>query len=198
MLPPIHQPPPTILSKIEADTQAIGFTMASDPLTGALLRTLAASKCAGRLLELGTGPGMGTAWLLDGMDARATLLTVDTDQPAVAVAQGHLGSDPRVTFTVDDGGAVIEGLRRAGKTFDLVFADTWPGKFYLLDEALGLLAGGGLYIIDDLLPQANWPEGHGEKVADLISRLYQRPDLRITALEWSTGLIIATKTAERE
>jgi hypothetical protein len=36
--------------------------------TGLFLRTLAASKPAGRFLELGTGTGVATAWLLDGMD----------------------------------------------------------------------------------------------------------------------------------
>jgi predicted O-methyltransferase YrrM len=196
MFAPLHHSPPAVLGKIEADTRAIGFTMASDPLTGTLLRTLAASKVAGRLLELGTGTGIGTAWLLDGMEPQATLLTVDANHQAVAVAQRYLSGDPRVTFTIDDGGAVIAGLRQAGRLFDLIFADTWPGKFYLLDETLGLLAAGGLYIIDDLLPQENWPDGHAEKVADLIKRLYQRSNLRITALEWSTGIMIATKTSD--
>jgi len=35
--------------------------MASEPLVGALLRTLAASKSGGRLLELGTGTGIATS-----------------------------------------------------------------------------------------------------------------------------------------
>ena len=47
--------------------------MPSDPLTCTLLRTLAASKPGGQFLELGSGTGLSTAWLLDGMDARATL-----------------------------------------------------------------------------------------------------------------------------
>jgi predicted O-methyltransferase YrrM len=41
----------------------LDFGMASDPLTGALLATLAASKPGGRFLELGTGTGGATAWL---------------------------------------------------------------------------------------------------------------------------------------
>ena len=53
--------------------------MASEPKTGALLAALAASKPGGRLLELGTGTGLGTAWLLSGMDADSHLDTVDTD-----------------------------------------------------------------------------------------------------------------------
>ena len=50
---------PEALSKIRRATEAAGFRMASDGLTGSLLRSLAASKPKGALLELGTGTGMG-------------------------------------------------------------------------------------------------------------------------------------------
>jgi predicted O-methyltransferase YrrM len=47
--------PPRELAAIQQATAASGFTMPSEALTGALLRSLAASKPGGRLLELGTG-----------------------------------------------------------------------------------------------------------------------------------------------
>ena len=196
MFKPNDVPPPAVLGAIEEATRAIGFAMGSERSTGALLRTLAASKCGGRLLELGTGTGIGTAWVLDGMDAQATLLTVDADHRAAAVAQHHLGGDPRVTFVVEDGAAVIERLAQSGARFDLIFADTWPGKFTSLDETLGLLARGGLYIVDDLLPQASWPEGHQEKVERFVAHMSGLAHLRIAALDWSTGIMIAVKTAD--
>jgi hypothetical protein len=52
---------------------------------------------------------------------------------------------------------------------------------------------GGFYIIDDMLPQPNWPNGHAERVANFIGMLENRTDLTLTKLAWSTGLIIATK-----
>jgi predicted O-methyltransferase YrrM len=183
--------PPATLSEIEEATRSIGFAMGSERPTGALLRTLAASKPGGRLLELGTGTGIGTAWLLDGMDAQATLLTVDTNHEAVAVAQRYLGGDPRVTFAVEDGAAAIDRLAKSNTRFDCIFADTWPGKFSSLDETLGLLARGGLYIVDDLLPQASWPEGHPAKVEQFVAHMSGLAHLRITALDWSTGIMIA-------
>ena len=69
--------PPDALDGILRDTKAIGFDMASESRVGALLAVLAASKPGGRLLELGTGTGHGTAWLLSGMDETSTLDTVD-------------------------------------------------------------------------------------------------------------------------
>lgn len=184
--------PPSALAAIERDTQAIGFTMASDVWTGSLLRTLAATKPGGSLLELGTGTGLATSWLLDGMDANSTLLSVDNDQAVVSVARRHLG-DRRVTFAVDDGAACIVALATEHRTFDLVFADTWPGKYTHLDEALQLVKAGGLYVVDDMLPQPNWPEDHAPKAARLVAVLGSRPDFHVSTLNWSTGVILAAK-----
>lgn len=186
--------PPVILKQIEEATKAIGFTMASDHLTGSLLRTLAAIRPAGKLLELGTGTGLATAWLLDGMDAHSKLLTMDNDETVVSVARQYLAGDSRVTFHTMNGDVFLQSLLEQQQTFDLIFADTWPGKFWLLEETLSLLKNGGLYVIDDLLPQPNWPEGHASKVAQLIATLEQRSDLRITKLNWSTSLMLAAKS----
>ena len=181
-----------VLAALEADSQALGFGMASEARTGELLRALAASKPAARLLELGTGTGIATAWLLDGMDAASSLDTVDNDETPGTIARRHLGHDARVRFHVMDG---AEFLRQAEPArYDLVFADAWPGKFSELDEALALLKVGGLYVIDDLLPQPNWPEGHAPKVPRLIDELAQRADMKLCALAWSSGLVIAVKT----
>lgn len=182
---------PPLLKRIEDDTEALGFGMASDRKTGALLRALAASKPGGKLLELGTGTGLSACWLLAGMDGRARLTTVDNDESALAVAGEHLGHDARIAIHCMDGAEFLAS--RPDERFDLIFADAWPGKFSQLDEALALLAPGGLYVIDDLLPQANWPEGHAPKVPRLIEALDAKDDLVITKLAWSTGILIATR-----
>jgi predicted O-methyltransferase YrrM len=185
--------PPAALAAIGQDTTRHGFTMPSDPLTGALLRTLASSKPGGRLLELGTGTGLAAAWLLDGMDSRARLTSVDNDPAVQAIARAHLEKDPRVRFVLQDGDAFIPAAVAAGHRYDLVFADTWPGKYRLLDEVLSLLAPGGLLLLDDMLPQPNWPDGHAPKAAALIAHLEERPDLLAAKLAWATGLILLTR-----
>ena len=93
---------PDAFDALVRDTEASGFAMASEPRVGAFLAALAATKPGGRLLELGTGTGHGSAWLLSGMDSTARLDTVDTDASVVAIARRHLGSDARVTFHVVD------------------------------------------------------------------------------------------------
>ncbi|MFN7930643.1 MAG: methyltransferase domain-containing protein [Blastocatellia bacterium] len=115
---------PAKLAAIQAATQAHGFAMASDELTGSLLRTLAATKPGGRVLELGTGTGLATAWLLDGMDDEAELWTLDHDAAVVAIAEAHLAHDPRVSFYTMDGNVFLQSLVEEQHRFDLIFADT--------------------------------------------------------------------------
>ena len=182
---------PAGLAAIVADTAAMSFTMISEAKVGALLAVLAASKPAGRLLELGTGTGHGTAWLLAGMDSASTLETVDTDANVVDVAQRHLGTDRRVTFHVMDGAAFLTTAGRG--PFDLIYADAWPGKFSHLDDALALLRPGGIYLIDDLLPQPNWPEGHAPKVPALIDDLERRGEFATVRLAWASGLMLVVR-----
>ena len=182
---------PAAIPAIWQATRAMGFTMASDPLTCAFLRTLAATKPGGRFLELGSGTGLSTAWLLDGMSPASTLTTVDFDEAALGVLRGQLGNDPRLSIACSDGDQFVHSLH--GQKFDFIFADTWAGKYQLLDEALALLHPGGIYAIDDMLPQPNWPEGHAQKAADLIQRLETHPDFSMSKLSWASGLIVAVK-----
>ena len=182
---------PTSITGIWADSRACGFTMASEPLTCSLLRTLAASKRSARFLELGSGSGLSTAWLLDGMDSASSLTTVDNDEALLSILKRHLGADPRLTVVCADGDDFLRSLR--GQRFDFIFADTWAGKYRLLSDALELLNPGGLYVIDDMLPQPNWPDGHAAKAADLVATLEQMEGFQITKLSWASGVILAAR-----
>jgi predicted O-methyltransferase YrrM len=188
-----HLNPPAALPAILERTMALGFPMASEPRTGAILRVLAASKPGGHLLELGTGTGLSAAWLLDGMDRDATLVSVDIDPGPQAVARDILGADPRLRIVTEDAASFLR--RQAAASFDLVFADAMPGKYEMLDAALALLRRGGLYVIDDMVPQANWPEGHASKVPCLVANLAAREALRIVSLAWSSGLVVAARVS---
>jgi predicted O-methyltransferase YrrM len=188
----IHSQPP-VIADIVAETEALSFNMMSETKVGALLAVLAASKPGGRVLELGTGTGHATAWLLSGMNATATLDSVDIDETVVAVARRHLGGDRRVTFHVTDGAAFLQ--RENVPPFDLIYADAWPGKFSHLDDALSLLRPGGVYVIDDLLPQINWPEGHAPRVPALINDIERRIEFSTVRLAWASGLMLVVRRA---
>ena len=187
----INQHFPKAYSRIDEATKLSGFTMASDVLTCSLLRTLASSKPAAKFLELGTGTGLSTAWILGGMDGDSTLTSIDFDAKFLEIAESFLGNDKRLNLVCTDGADWVEANR--DQKYDYIFADTWHGKYLMLNEVLAMLNKGGLYIIDDMMPQPNWPEGHHEKVINLIDLLEKRDDLVLTKQVWATGIIVAVK-----
>ena len=190
MVDSIFSDMPVQYENIAEATKAIAFNMASDMQTGSLLKTLAASKISGRILELGTGTGLATSWIVDGMDERTKLITIENNTLLLDIARKAL-QDSRVEFVWADGYAWIQTY--SGEKFDMVFADAMPGKYDLFEETIGLVKVGGFYIIDDMLPQPNWPEGHADKVERFIGELGERNDIILTKLNWSTGIIIVTK-----
>jgi predicted O-methyltransferase YrrM len=182
---------PSALLPIRQRTTELQFSMASEPLVGAMLRVLAASKPRGRLLELGTGTGVATAWLLSGMDAGSTLISVDNDEVVQHAANESLGADCRLTLVTCGGLEFLRG--QAAESFDLVFADAMPGKYEGLDDALALVKPGGFYVVDDLLPQPNWPAGHADKVPVLIEQLAAHTNFEILPLVWASGVVVAVR-----
>jgi predicted O-methyltransferase YrrM len=178
---------PDQYEKIKEAGIELKFNMASDVYTGSLLKTLAASKPSGKLLELGTGTGLATSWIVAGMSDNSSLLTVENNSLLIEVAKKHI-EDSRVEFIIANAYEWIKTY--TGEKFDLIFADAMPGKYDLFEETIDMLKSGGLYIIDDMLPQPNWPVGHDIKVKELIDKIEGRNDLSITKLNWSTGLII--------
>ncbi|HEY5327363.1 MAG TPA: class I SAM-dependent methyltransferase [Mucilaginibacter sp.] len=191
MLEEIKQKYPIAYNAIKKATEANGFNMPSEVLTCSLLKTLAATKPGGRFLELGTGTGLATTWILDGMDSGSALISIDNDETLLNIAKENLGVDKRLKLICTDGGDWIK--QNEGQKFSFIFADTWPGKYLLLDEVLEMLEKGGIYIIDDMLPQQNWPTGHTEKAIKLIDDLDSRDDIILTKMGWATGIVIITK-----
>jgi predicted O-methyltransferase YrrM len=165
--------------------------MPSDILIGTRLKSLVASKPGGNFLELGTGIGLSLAWMTDGMDDSSQLTSIDDDPKLTKIVSEWFGLDPRVNILCQDGADWIKNY--FGELFDLIFADTWPGKYFDLEETLAILKIGGFYIIDDMNSQPNWPEGQAEKAKTLIEKLESLKGFTFTQLDWSTGVILICK-----
>lgn len=187
----VHINLPILYQEIIERSKELEFPMLSDVYTGNLLRTLAASKPSGQFLELGTGTGLALSWIVDGMNSNSRIISIDNEEKFQAVAKHFFATDPRVDLVCTDANQWI--IENQEKRFDLIFADAWPGKYSVLDETLQMLNKGGFYLIDDMLAQPNWPEGHQQHVDDLITRLEQRKDIHLIKMNWSTGLILISK-----
>jgi predicted O-methyltransferase YrrM len=182
---------PAALDGILADAAALGFAMSCEDRTGSLLATLAASKLDGHMVELGTGVGAGAAWLLHGMSREAHLTSVEMDSARQAVAAKHLGTDPRIAFEAADADTWLDTYN--GPPLALAYVDCRPGKFHRLDDLLNLMTPGGLYVVDDLLPQPTWPSDHQPRVDAFLAHLPDQTNLLATAATWASGLLVGTR-----
>ncbi len=182
---------PKAVTTIRDRASAIGFDMGSDLQTGQMLRFLAGTKPGGRILELGTGTGLSAAWMLDGMDRDARLLSLDIDPNHQSIAIEFLGNDDRVEFRLMDSAEFIEAGH--AESYDLIFADSWPGKFSHLEDTLLMLKRGGIYFVDDMQHATDWHKQHRQNFDHLIQTIESKPDLVTLRLDWSTGLLMATR-----
>ena len=110
--------------------------------------------CHGNWLELGTGTGLSTLFLAEVLEA-GQLDTVDVNEEYSKAAQSVIGPKQGLQFIVEDGGDFLSSCKP--QAYNFVFANAWPNKYSHLHLVLNTLAVGGLYFIDDLLPQSNWP-----------------------------------------
>jgi predicted O-methyltransferase YrrM len=182
---------PKHYKNIQKASDAIQFSMPSDLQTGSLLRTLVASKPNGSFLELGTGTGLSLAWFMEAIDNQSIVISIDNSETYISIARAHFGNDSRLQLICEDANLWIKN--NPDKKFDLIFADAWPGKYETLEATLALVKTGGFYIIDDMRQQPNWPAGHEDNVERLVNHLHTRKDIRLTVMNWSTGIIIVTK-----
>jgi len=130
---------------------AVGFEMSCDPDTGRTLAVLAAAvRPGGRVLELGTGARVGTAWISYGLAHRSNVEVVTVELDRTTADYPSTSSWPSwINFAVGD---AVEITRRAG-TFDLIFADAPGGKCDGLDITIAALKPGAHLLVDDMSPE---------------------------------------------
>ncbi len=128
------------------------------------------------------------------MDRSSRLESIDDDPDVLRIARRHLGADDRVRFLCTDGYSYVQDA--ADASYDVIFADTWPGKYEALDETIDLLEAGGLYVIDDMKPQPNWPDGHEDEVDRLFGELEEETRLELCRIDRSTGIVVGTRRAD--
>ena len=181
------------LAALTAAAEDLGFVQSSEGDLGRLLRLLVASRPGGSFLELGTGVGYGAAWLLDGMDADSRLVSVELEDDLQRIARATFDDDPRVEWMLGDGSEWLREAVARPERFDVVFADTWPGKYHDRDLAMELVKPHGWFVLDDLYPQPGWPDGHQANVDRLIADMQSVDGWRTEFLPWGSGLMLCVR-----
>jgi demethylmenaquinone methyltransferase/2-methoxy-6-polyprenyl-1,4-benzoquinol methylase len=189
--------PPLVADATER-ARAAGFPMSCEPEVGQLLAALAAHLPPGaRVLELGTGAGVGTAWLASGLLPRMDVVVLTVEASADTAALAARGDWPAfVELRCGDALAELDAEAQAGTgSFDLIFADSPAGKTRGLDRVIAALAPRGLLVVDDMAPLPEWPEQLRASQQRVRAALLGSPVLTSVELAHGSGVILATKTA---
>lgn len=174
---------------------------AVDPATGAVLRLLASGVGARTAVELGTGAGVSTLWLLRGLTPDGILTSVDSDGEHQRLAKASLAeADVPASRARLIAGRALEVLPRLSEaSYDLVFCDAAKSENRdYLSAALTLLRPGGMVVFAGALGNGRVAETtarDAETVAlrDLAKAV--RDDERLVAamIPVGAGLLAATR-----
>jgi predicted O-methyltransferase YrrM len=182
---PSEEDIPALVTRARALARDKGFPLtreeagarpsASLPGAGRFLAMLAAGCHGGRIGELGTGAGVGTAWMASAMPADCALVTVEIDPELANGARRLFADDPRVTVLTGDARSLIAGHA----PFDLLFADGGTGD---RGRLVDLLRPGGRLVMDDVTPRLALPPDSPYRVSD-PKREFFRTDPRLVSVE---------------
>jgi predicted O-methyltransferase YrrM len=133
--------------------------------SGAFLRYLAFTLKAQSVVEVGTGSGVGSLWLLDGMLESGTLTSIDdemehTQVAKVAFAEADIAQS-RYRLITNNAVDVISKL--TDRAYDLVVVRHNPEDLsYVIGESHRILRSGGALVLDNYYG--------GGKVSDAAQR----------------------------
>ena len=134
----------------------------------------------GRVIELGTGSGVGLAWLVHGLGDRGdvTVTSVDSDADLLGAVRGEAWP-PWVDLVEGDGATIV----RERAPFDLIFADAPSGKVDGLEHTIAAIAPRGVLVVDDMDTAAHADDGLLDAITAVREQLSSDPRLLTVELE---------------
>lgn len=173
---------------------------AVDPVTGAALRLLAAAAAAKTVVELGTGAGVSSLWLLSGMRPDGVLTSVDAESEHQRLARTSLNEAgiPSSRARLIHGRALDVLPRLSDGAYDILFCDANKAENGdYLEAALRLLRPGGLVVFAGALgggrvadPSARDADTVGQR--ELAKALREHTRFTPAVLPVGAGLLVAS------
>lgn len=165
-----HIPP--LVQRAQEAARLVGFTKSSLPQVGRMLYLLTSLYPQGRIGELGTGCGVGAAWMVSALGPGAAFYSIDSNPELTAAVQPIFSNLPNVHLVT---GNWMELLQYG--PFDLLFVDVSEPKQTMPDELLAALRIGGTLVVDDMTPEELRPPERRQAPDPVRERLLNGRDL---------------------
>src|SRR3954451_13379241 len=193
----------SVLDDIARDGAAQDLPLVDEEV-GALVRVLAMSAGARRILEIGTCIGYSGIWLARALPQDGMLITMERDPDRAAVAKVNFeraGLSDKVSIMIGD--AALKIVKVAGP-FDVIFQDGHKPLYNtLLDPLVRLLRPGGLLITDNVLWDGEVVPGFVDRprrddedtraIAEYNERISTHPQLLTAIVPLRDGVSISVK-----
>jgi predicted O-methyltransferase YrrM len=181
---------PALVEQAMTLAEQLHFTASCIPEVGRLLQVLASQPHYRSIGEIGTGCGVGAAWIASVLTPPQRLYTVELDMQRATAAQQLFVPYHSVQVMQGDWRKVLQYA-----PFDLLFVDATPAKQHAPEQLLAVVRIGGLVLLDDLTPEALWPDEWRGKPDPL--RRFWLNDQRVRAVEVgvtpTSAVILATR-----
>ena len=140
---------PPLVARAKAAAEALGFEKSCRDEDGMLLHVLAGRRGVERVAEIGTGTGVGTAWLASALPPGVSLFSAEVDERLAEAAAAVFANDPDVCVLVGDWQPALA----PHAPFDLIFVDGGHARDDP-DAVLRIAAPGATLVLDDF--SADW------------------------------------------
>ena len=169
---------------------------------GAYLRQLAHQIKAQSVVEVGTGSGVGSLWLLEGMLSSGTLTSIDDEMEHTSIAKIALAEaeieQPRFRLITNSVMDVMTKL--TDRAYDLVvFRHNPEDLSFAISEAHRILRSGGVFVIDNFFGGGKVPDP-AQRDPKTIALREAGKSIKSDTDSWVTslapigdGLLLATK-----
>ena len=183
---------PTLVESCKLLAKSKGFENSCSDEAGRLLAVLAAQVTQGKMLEIGTGYGVGSSWILSAIAPTIQFISVDLEKEKIEATAAHIQHQQAEFICGDWKEAIAKG------PFQFIFADAAAAKAIEGELLFNTLAIGGMLFMDDFTPEEHFPKewiGKPDKVRDywLNHRGLRATEIYLTP---TSSAILATKITD--
>lgn len=192
-----------LLEEIEQEAHGSGVPIIRREMQSFLKFLLAAARPQ-RILEVGTAIGFSALFMAEYNPAGGSVTTIENYEKRIPIARANFeraGRVGQISLLEGDAAEVLKGLEG---TYDLIFMDAAKGQYiHFMEDALRLLAPGGILISDNVLQDGDIIESRfavtrrnrtiHKRMREYLYALTHHPDLTTSVLTIGDGAAVSVR-----